>query len=286
MAPRRCGSEFEVQGHRGARSLAPENTLVGFETALDVGVASVETDVHLTRDDVPVLFHDAYISAEARPRLRSLTLQELRAFRIEGPTTGATPLADRFAAMHGVHPRGIPTLSELFAFVADYAGAPEKTNSQQERARTLIFDIELKRVPFVPETIGDGFNGMDPATLERQVVAAIRSAGVLERARVRSFDHRCVLAIKQLEPALPTGLLIYNTRPVDIAKMIKQARADFYCPDYRFLDADAVRQVIAAGKRVIPYTVNEPADWERLIGWGVHGITTDVPDRLLRWLSL
>ena len=287
------GIELEVQGHRGARGLAPENTLAGFEIALDVGVTSIETDVHLTRDDVAVLFHDPYISAllcspavEGRPLVRSLTLQELRRYRIEGPATGATPVADRFAAVHGLDPRGIPTLSELFAFVADYARAPEKGSGQQARARRLIFDIELKRVPFAPETIGDGFNGSAPATLERQVIAAIRTAGVLGRSRVRSFDHRCVLAIKQLEPNLPTGLLICNTRLVDIGKMLEAAKADIYCPEYHFLDADAVREVIAAGKRVIPYTVNEPADWERLIGWGVHGITTDVPDRLLRWLSL
>src|SRR5260370_35427573 len=53
---------FDLQGHRGARGLKPENTFAGFEVALDAGVTSIETDVHLTRDDVPVLFHDASIS--------------------------------------------------------------------------------------------------------------------------------------------------------------------------------------------------------------------------------
>jgi glycerophosphoryl diester phosphodiesterase len=291
--------EFEVQGHRGARGLAPENTLVGFEIALDLGVSSIETDVHLTRDDVAVLFHDACIAAplcsprpghkatpvEARPLVRSLTLAQVRGYRIEGPTVGATPLADRFAAARGLDPAGIPTLEEFFAFVADYGADPGKARFQQEHARRLIFDIELKRVPFAPEMIGDGFTGDAPATLERQVIAAIRAAGVLERCRVRSFDHRCVLAIKQLEQALATGLLIHNTCPVEIANMLDAAGAHFYCPDYHFLDGAAVRAVIAAGKRVIPYTVNEPVDWERLIGFGVHGITTDVPDRLLHWLA-
>jgi glycerophosphoryl diester phosphodiesterase len=280
------GSEFEVQGHRGARGLAPENTLVGFEIALDLGVSSIETDVHLTRDDVAVLHHDACIAAvEARPLVRSLTLDQVRGYRIEGPAVEATPLAKRFAAARGLDACGIPTLAELFAFVAEYSADAGKTGIQQERARRLVFDVELKRVPFAPETIGDGFTGEASATLERQVIAAIRAAGVIERSRVRSFDHRCVLAVKQLAPALATGLLIYNTLPVDIGTMLEQARADFYCPDYQFLDAAAVRQVIAAGKRVIPYTVNEPAAWERLIAWGVHGITTDVPDRLLEWLE-
>ncbi len=286
------GSEFEVQGHRGARGLAPENTLVGFEVALDLGVSSIETDVHLTRDDVAVLFHDAHMPAhdhKAPPLVRSLTLQELRGYRIAGPTAGATPLAERFAAARGIDPHGIPTLAELFAFGAEYGGEPGaqagKTKAQQERARRLIFDIELKRVPFTPQTIGDGFTGSAPATLERQVIAAIGAAGVLARSRVRCFDHRCVLAVKQLEPALTNGILLYNTLPADIGKLLEQARADVYCPEYHFLDGAAVRQVCAAGKRVIPYTVNEPADWERLIAWGVHGITTDVPDRLLQWLA-
>src|SRR5262249_57146180 len=56
---------FDLQGHRGARGLRPENTLPAFETALDIGVHSIETDLHLTRDGVPILFHDAHIS----PRL-------------------------------------------------------------------------------------------------------------------------------------------------------------------------------------------------------------------------
>lgn len=193
-------------------------------------------------------------------------------------------MADRFAAERGIDPHGIPSLAELFALVGEYATAPEKSGGQQARARRLIFDIELKRVPYQPETIGDGFTGDKPGTLEHKVVDAIRTAGVLERSRVRSFDHRAVLAIKQLEPALATGVLVHNTCPANIAHLLADTKADFYCPDFQFLDGPAVRQVIDAGKRVIPYTVNEPADWERLIAFGVHGITTDVPDRLARWL--
>ena len=252
---------IEVQGHRGARGLLPENTLPSFEIALDLGVTSIETDVHMTRDDVVVLIHDARITNDA-PLVRTLTLSQLRIWRI-----------------------GIPTLTEFFEFVAEYMESISKTKTQQERASRLIFDLELKRMPFEPETIGDGFTGDGPALLERQVVAAIRAAGVLERTRVRSFDHRCVWAIKQLEPTLQTGLLIHETVPRDIAKLLETAQAELYCPNYRFVDAEVVRQVHTAKKRIIPYTVNEPSAWDRLIGWGVDGITTDYPDRLLGWLG-
>jgi len=280
---------FEVQGHRGARGLLPENTLPSFEIALDLGVTSIETDVHLTRDDVPVLFHDPTITerlcGSAGPLVRSLTLAELRAFRIGPPGTQPTPLAQYFAQARGFDPFGIPTLAEFFEFVHEYITAIGKTTVQQERARRLVFDLELKRVPFTPETIGDDFDGSAPALLEHLVVAAIRTAGALARTRVRSFDHRCVWAIKQLEPTLETGVLIYETAPRDVGGLLAAAQADMYCPDYHFVDAEIVRQVRTAGKRIIPYTVNEPEAWARLIEWGVDGVTTDYPDRLLQWLG-
>jgi glycerophosphoryl diester phosphodiesterase len=274
---------FEVQGHRGARGLLPENTLPGFEIALDVGVASIETDLHLTKDDVVVLFHDARLPDGDRPLLRSRTLEQLRSHHVGN--ADPTPLAERFARERGIDPYGIATLAEFFDFVAAYAGAADKSAEQRAGASQLWFDLELKRVPFEPETIGDGFMGTTPALLERQVVAAIQQAGVLPRSRVRSFDHRCVRAIKQLEPTLATGLLIHETAPADIANLLAAAGAELYCPDYHFVDAEVVRQVHAAGMRIIPYTVNEPADWDRMIRLGVDGITTDYPDRLLALLS-
>jgi glycerophosphoryl diester phosphodiesterase len=259
---------FEVQGHRGAKGLAPENTLAGFEIALDCGVASIETDVHLTGDDLPVLVHDPRLGPDG-PLVRELTLAQLRTFRVPGPAHRPTPLAECFAQECGGDVHGIPTLAEFFDFAAAHTPTAEK----------LIFDLELKRIPFHPETIGDDYSGTGPAALERLVVAAIRQAGVEARTRVRSFDHRCVRAAQQLAPALQTALLAYHTVPTDLRSLLGDA--DVYCPDYRFVDAEVVRQVHAAGKRIIPYTVNEPHDWQRLIAWGVDGITTDYPDRLL-----
>ena len=264
-------ARIEVQGHRGARGLAPENTLAGFEIALECGVTSIETDVHLTQDDVPVLIHDPDLAGR---RVRTLTLAQLRGYRVEGPKAPATPHADQFAKVHGIDPCGIPTLAEFFAFVAAHP-----------RGGRLIFDLELKRVPFCPETIGDGFTGNGPALLERRVVEAIDQAGVLHRSRVRSFDHRSVAAIKQLAPTLPVGVLVHNAVPNHIGKFMEDAEAELYCPDYDFVDANVVAQVHAAGKRIIPYTVNDEAAWERLVAWGVDGVTTDYPDRLIGWLQ-
>src|SRR5262249_20096767 len=158
--------------------------------------------------------------------------------------------------------------------------APE----QVERARRVVFDLELKRVPGQPETIGDDFSGQEGGELERRVLELVRAAGVLGQTVVRSFDHRSVLALRRLEPSLTAGVLVANTAPGRPGELVRAADAQIYCPDVNFLDEGQVRQLHAAGVRVLPWTVNDEATWERLLAWGVDGITTDIPDRLADFL--
>jgi glycerophosphoryl diester phosphodiesterase len=298
---------FNLQGHRGARGLKPENTLPSFEAAFDLGVTSVETDIHLTRDGVPVLVHDAVVTDQifrlmpgsgspdpaSGPRIAELYLAQLRGYRADRnpdpdrfPTQdgGLTPLAEMFAAERGIDPYTPPTVVELFAFAEAYAGEmgkrAGKTKGQRDKARRLRFDLELKRVPFRPETIGDNFDGSAPGLLEEAVVQAVRAAGMIDRTIVRSFDHRSVRAVRRLEPASATAILVGGTAPLSPGHLAHQAGAEVYCPGVDFVDEAQVRLAHAEGIRVVPWTVNEPADWVRLLDWGVDGITSDYPDRL------
>lgn len=291
------GTTFNLQGHRGARGLRPENTLPSFEAALDAGVTSIETDLRLTRDGAIVLFHDDAGSAplcrllpgappSSSALVSGLTLEELRHYAADGTPDPRrfpdqdprpTPAAAAFASQFGLHPFAVPTLDDLFAFVAFYAGASVE---HWERARRLVFDLELKRVPGRPELIGDGFDGNGPAALERETVAAVLRAGAVERTVIRSFDHRAVRAVKELEPGVRTAVLIANTAPVDPARLARDAGAELYCPEATFLDRRTLDQLHDAGIAVVPWTVNDADDWRRLLDWGVDGITTDYPDRL------
>jgi glycerophosphoryl diester phosphodiesterase len=291
---------FDLQGHRGALGLRPENTLPSFEAAFDHGVTSVETDLHLTRDGVVVLCHDPLLDSRlftpAPPpgtMIVSLTLQELRGFRasrnpdhLRFPNQDAsvTPVAAAFAAQRGIDPYNMPTLTELFQFADAYAGQDGwragKTDAQRERARTVRFDLELKRVPFFPQTLNDGFDGRTPGLLERRVAEAVRAAGVAGRTSVRSFDHRSVLLLRDLEPGVTGSVLLQGTAPVAPAELARLAGAEVLCPRYEFVDEELVRQARADGVRVVPWTVNEPAHARRLLDWGVDGLTTDYPDRL------
>lgn len=302
---------FHVQGHRGARGLRPENTLPSFEAALDAAVRSIETDLHLTRDDAVVLCHDPRLSDRLfrpcapdapalsfRPAIRSLTLAQLRLFqadrnpdpaRFPSQEVASTSVAARYAQEHGLHLYAVPTLEDLFGFVAAYATemgrAAGKDQEQRRRAGQLVFDLELKRVPYYPETIGDGYDGRRAGVLEQRVVEAVRAAGVVDRTTVRSFDHRCVRELLRLEPGLTGAMLMAEALPVDLGAVARAAGASIYCPSWAFLDAQAIRQAHEAGLRVVPWTVNEPEVWQQLVDWGVDGITTDYPDRLARFLG-
>jgi glycerophosphoryl diester phosphodiesterase len=303
---------FDLQGHRGARGLKPENTLPAFEAALDLGVSSIEADVHLTREGLPILIHDGAINPQlcrrlpggsvpdpaSQPLVSSLTLVELRSYRADlNPDpkrfshhdATVTPVAKLYAERVRMDPYAVPLLSDLFAFAnayaADLGARAGKTDAQRQRARQVRFDVELKRVPFYPHLIGDAFDGTAPGRLEEQVVQQIRDAGMVERTVVRSFDHRCVAAVRQLEPRLTTAILIAEIAPVAPAQLARQANAQVYCPDYRFLDLTQVRQLRAEGIRVVPWTANKPSHWERLLEWGVDGITTDYPDQLAAFLG-
>src|SRR5581483_5287527 len=124
---------------------------------------------------------------------------------------------------HGLHPYAVPTLADLFLFVETYAGElgerVGKTPAQRARARQVRLDLELKRIPFFPQAINDGFTGREPGRLEQQVVEAIRRAGMIARTAVRSFDHRSVWWVRELEPTLTTAVLLDSTAPVAPAEL-------------------------------------------------------------------
>jgi glycerophosphoryl diester phosphodiesterase len=303
--------KFELMGHRGACGLRPENTLPSFEFALDVGVDSIETDVHLTADGVPIICHEPFLdvrlchrvnrdvpSLKDRPLLSQLSLAQVRGYRADGNLDPKrfpqqrpiiTPLAQLLAAERGIHPFAIPTVADLFALVKAYAGPSGKkagkTSAQQRHARKVILDFELKRVPFQPELVGDDYRGRGPGLMERQLLEEIHQADMLSRARVRSFDHRALAGIKSLEPKLTTAVLIWHAAPVSPGDIARSVGAELYCPDYRFVDEEMVSLAHAAGIRVIPWTVNDEADWQRLKDWGVDGIATDYPDLFSKYSS-
>lgn len=288
-----CSFAFDLQGHRGARGLAPENTLPAFERALALGVSTIELDVGVAADGTVVVAHDAWLNpsitrdaagqwlvGERGPLLKALTLAELQAYDV-GRIQPDTSYARTFAAQQGHDGVRIPTLAQVFALV------------QARGAAQVRFNIETKIHPGRPD------DTVDAETMTRALLQAVRAAGMVTRVSIQSFDWRTLQLVQQLEPRIPTVYLTNesfgNNNNVrdgswnagftlaahgSVPRMVKAAGGAVWSPNQAAVTAERVQEAQALGLQVIPWTVNDPAAMERLLAWGVDGIITDYPDRL------
>ena len=289
---------FDLQGHRGARGLAPENTLAGFKLALDLGVTTLETDLAITKDDDVVISHDPLLNpditrgpdgkwlATAGPAIRTLSLADLRRYDI-GRLNPASKYAQQYPEQKPVDGQRFPTLADFFAMAGP----------------SVRFNIEIKTNPTNPDLT------VDPTRFARLAVDAIRKGQAAGRSTIQSFDWRGLLEVKALAPDVATGCLTIESNNFDtvqrasgrpspwlagldlaahggsVPRLAKAAGCATWSPFWRNVTADAVKEAQALGLKVVPWTVNGPAEMARLIDLGIDGLITDYPDRALPLLA-
>ncbi len=230
-----------IFGHRGAKGERPENTIAGFAHARSLGLAGVECDVALTRDLVPVLHHDPQLPDGGL--IRDLSLQELQ----------------RLAPQ-------VPSLARAL-----------------DAAPDMEWLIEIKTFP---DALGKAY---PPEVMAKAVLGVL--SGKLLRARVLAFDWRVLSAVRQLSKDFRifclTDAQTEQARdlwwgggfseagtPDAVAKM----QADGWAPSHETLTAAQILHAQSHKLKVIPWTVNEVAQFQRLAPL-VDGIITDFPSR-------
>jgi glycerophosphoryl diester phosphodiesterase len=258
---------FDLQGHRGARGYAPENTLPGFERALAMGVTTLELDVGVTRDGVVVIHHDRALNpdlarapdgrwiGEQRPLIHALSFSELQRYDV-GRIRPGSEYARRFPHQAPIDGTRIPRLSELFAIAGP----------------TVRFNIETKISADAPQ------DTLPPEPFARALIAEIRKAGVEARSTVQSFDWRTLKVVEREAPGIATAYLT-GSRDADPEK-VHAAGGRIWSPDFATLTPQNVAAARRLGLKIIPWTVNERADIERILKLGVDGIISDYPDRV------
>ncbi|MBC6608273.1 glycerophosphodiester phosphodiesterase [Hymenobacter sp. BT188] len=266
----------EVHGHRGCRGLRPENTLAGFLYALELGVDALELDVVISADEQVVVSHEPWLSAAicrdaageridpASERLHNLFLMPYAAIR---PCDCGSVRNPRFPHQL-LNAAYKPLLQEVIAEANRYA---------QYLGRPLpFFSIEIKS-----SLAGDGILHPSPPRFVELVSAVVHAADVAKRTTLLSFDKRVLQAARNQVPYLPLCLLVEDAHPLaDHLRELGFVPA-VYGPEHRLVDEKLVAKAHTHGMRIIPWTVNEPADMQRLLTLGVDGITTDYPDLLV-----
>ena len=301
---------FDVQGHRGARGLFPENTLIGFRKTIEMGVTTLELDLGLTKDLVPVVSHDPYLNQNLcldgngdsiatdmlghGPLISNLTLKEIKTFDCGSlnPDVLRFPQPPR----KNIPGEKIPTLQEVFDLLAKY---PEKN---------IWLNIEIK---FSPE-----FKITAPIDVfVKAVVQVIEHNNASNKINIQSFDWRVLESVKIQAPYIKTAALlgkstfksINNSVPspwlngihfensggtaLDILQEAENY-VDIFSPSWRLIMPEdplflgnTVNELKNNGFPVIPWTINRTKTMEKVILLGVDGIITDYPDSLLMVLK-
>ncbi len=299
-----CADAIDLQGHRGTRGLAPENTLAAFKTALAIGVTTLETDLALTRDGVLVLSHEPHLHAaltrgsdgrwltEDGATIFSLNASDLAQYDI-GRLNPAHKYAAQWTAQKASDGERIPTLQQLFDLARE---------ARSPGGRPVRFNIETKITP------ASGDSTPDPERYARAVVDSVRAAKMSERVTVQSFDWRTLREVKKLAPELSTACLTIDSSNMNtvlpdasgaspwhaglkaadyggsLPRMAQAAGCGIWSPFWRNVTAENIAEAHALMLKIIPWTVNDPAEIERLATLGVDGIITDYPDRARRAL--
>jgi glycerophosphoryl diester phosphodiesterase len=231
-------------GHRGARGLAPENTLAGMAAGMAAGADGVEFDVQRTADGHLVVFHDDDLQRICGVAGRVVTstlaqLRELDAGRQFGPQFAGEP---------------IPTLDEVI----------------EALPASAFLNIEAKRF----RLRSDG--------LEAGIAEAIRRHSLAGRCIVSSFNPVLLWRLARIDRTIPLGLLYAPDLPFGFRQGWPRhlLRLKALHPHFEQVTPALMQQLHARGQQLNTWTVNEPAEMRRLIGLGVDSIITDRPDLL------
>jgi glycerophosphoryl diester phosphodiesterase len=270
-----ASDSIDVQGHRGARGLLPENTVPSFLRALELGVTTLEMDVVVSADGEVVLSHEPWFSSEIcstpnghpitpdrekEHNIFRLTMEEIAAYDCGSRGNPRFPRQESMAVSK-------PTLREVIRRAEAYR--------EEYDLAEFDYNIETKSRPE-----WDGVYHPDPDLFAELLHRVVTEEGILARTTLQSFDVRTLQWARENDPSWRLVLLI--ARDSDIGVDAHLDRLGFnpyaYSPDYRLVDAIMVQRVQELGMKLIPWTVNTSEEMQHLISLGVDGIITDYPD--------
>lgn len=243
-----------IMAHRGFDDVAPENTLVSFRKAYEIGANMLELDVHLTKDGQLVIMHDSTLdrTTTGKGAVSDKTLEELKqldaGIKYSKVFTGEK----------------IPTLDEVLAYAKD------KISVNIEIKSSAISDVTPK-----------------PGTgIEEKVVNLVKKYNMEEYVMISCFKGKALKRVKTFSPKISTGLLLVSGRLfTSQVEYVSTVRADAVHEFSKFVSSKDVQKGHKYGIKQNVWTVNNPATMAQLIDKKVDGLITDRPDLALRVLA-
>ncbi|MBI3136010.1 MAG: glycerophosphodiester phosphodiesterase [Bacteroidetes bacterium] len=271
---------IDIQGHRGARGLYPENTLTAFIEAVKLGVHTLEMDVVISADQQVVVSHEPWMNeafcaqpdgkaveknAREKYNLYKMTYAEIAAFDCGKMGNPKFPQQKKMPAHK-------PLLHEVITRV--------ETFLKENKLPLITYNIEIKSDP-----ADDLVFQPDPATFVRLLYTELKKHTCMDRIYLQSFDVRILQEIKITDPKMRMALLVENREGLQKNLNNLGFKPEMYSPYFQLVNEDLIEQLKQMNIKLIPWTVNEISDMKRLLTLGVDGIITDYPDRLIALLK-
>ncbi|UTC62082.1 glycerophosphodiester phosphodiesterase [Treponema sp. OMZ 787] len=235
--------------HRGFRSRYPENTMLAFSKAADLGVDGIEFDVHLSSDGVPVIIHDETLdrTSSASGLVKDFSFDELKKinaaakFKSAEPLNGTVPLNEK-----------IPSLEDYFDFIKN---------------KDIISNIELKTGVF------------EYPGIEEKVYALLKKYNLQDKCIISSFNHESVLRMKKINSSLVCGFLV-DSWDLHPAAYLKKYGVECYHPPAYRLTKEFVDELHNEGFKVNAWFGSIQTDYSQVLITGLDSIITDYPDKI------
>lgn len=271
-----CGEKkIDLQAHRGGAGLMPENTVSAMKKAIDLGIRTLEFDLHLSGDGQVVVSHDSYfhprystrpdgtliMADDPKEYLYTMPYDSILKYDVGLRFVERWPSQEKVAEVK-------PLAADLIAFCEEYAAG---------KGFKPGYNIEIKsRTGEGEGTLWSGYEEFCDKCME-----VLLDAKLGKRLIVQTFDVR---ALEYLHQHYPGTILSYLTEgETDIETILPQIsfKPEWWSPNYQVVTPENVAYCHKRGIKVVPWTVDDPAEIQRMVDCGVDAIISNYPDRLL-----
>ena len=226
--------------HRGFKGLYPENTMLAFRKAVEIGADGIEFDLHLTKDGQLVIIHDELLdrTTDFKGLVKDYSLRELK-------KANASALFDQYSEK-------IPSLEEYLSYIKD---------------KDIITNIEIKN------------SIIDYPNIEEKMYEMVKAYGLLDKIIVSSFNHESLLRVKAIDKNVKCGIL-ESSRMVKSWDYVKSLGCEYYHPMNFVVDEYIIQKFKENGIGLNIWFGQSEFDYSRYLTDGVTSLITDYPDRV------
>lgn len=269
--------KIDVQAHRGGMALYPENTVTSMINAVKLGAKTLELDCVISADGKVVVSHDAYMSSDfmtkpdgsaiSKSEEKSLALYKMPYDSIRKFDGGTKP-HPRFPEQKKMKTYK-PLLSDLIDSVEVYV--------KKNKLKPVYYNMETKIAP-----AGDGIYNPAPDVFVSLVMDVIKKKKIENRTTIQSFDPRTLQILHKENAKVKLAFLLMNKDSFDDNITKLGFKPDIYSPYYTLVNEELVKKAHENKVLVLPWTVDEEKDMSQLAAYGVDGIITNQPDRMIK----